>query len=696
MINNLIAHPYVVVNKYPAFRNHLIKKGIVSKTELDKYNIKNVARYLGYKAIKSEIIYYETLPNSVDTFSFRASNPVTQRLGSQLEVMSKFLSSKSNSNQQDFVHNMDDFAERKTDADVFKEKLDYLESNIRRDFNPINPIKELTEAQVNKKIQEIMNTHGAEIVSNDIMDSQHSLNEEIKSFSLETISSVNLAYDKVSSVSTLFAQAESDLIIKNQLKALLDEATGVNDEVVTDVDKTDAAEVSDMVYNRFRYNLNKLDEFLFKLKTGNYKSLVLFKYAQPDPSKPGAYALPFDSKKRILMAVQPKSYREGSLVDTVVHEASHVSSYTLDTTYIGNARGETGSFPSSFEASSRSLKNFFENEKVSNLSTKYILGLAENVETTEQQQYLAHAMLLSSRLTRADTFLKSAEYNAYIIHVLSRAKLMGSRIYFDETVSRSKRSVFGEDNNLDQMILIASLANAMPDSLHPSSGLSIEISPEKSESYIIKPGETLTSIAVKFYGKKKMSTIIYEANKDKFFGSDNVSAGTKLTIPKMVYTVKRGDTLESIALKFYGNNKHNIIYEANKKILSDKDSLPTGEKLIIPKRTYTVKNGETLKTIAMEFYGNTNKHRVIFDANQDKLISLATKYTAKRLVIPEIIYTTKDGDTLKSIARKIYGNKNKNYLIKEANNNLVISNGNIQPNQRLIIPKLDDIHLKHK
>ncbi len=49
------------------------------------------------------------------------------------------------------------------------------------------------------------------------------------------------------------------------------------------------------------------------------------------------------------------------------------------------------------------------------------------------------------------------------------------------------------------------------------------------------------------------------------------------------YTVKKGDTLSGIAKQFYGDaNKYNVIFEANKPMLSHPDKIYPGQNLRIP------------------------------------------------------------------------------------------------------------------
>lgn len=57
------------------------------------------------------------------------------------------------------------------------------------------------------------------------------------------------------------------------------------------------------------------------------------------------------------------------------------------------------------------------------------------------------------------------------------------------------------------------------------------------------------------------------------------------TDDSQLYTVKSGDNLSKIAEHFYNDaNQYNVIFEANKPMLSSPDKIYPGQTLIIPKR----------------------------------------------------------------------------------------------------------------
>jgi len=55
---------------------------------------------------------------------------------------------------------------------------------------------------------------------------------------------------------------------------------------------------------------------------------------------------------------------------------------------------------------------------------------------------------------------------------------------------------------------------------------------ESSKTYVVEEGDTLTSIARRFYGKGTKWTVIYEANRDVLSSPDRLPVGVRLRIPQ--------------------------------------------------------------------------------------------------------------------------------------------------------------------
>ena len=152
--------------------------------------------------------------------------------------------------------------------------------------------------------------------------------------------------------------------------------------------------------------------------------------------------------------------------------------------------------------------------------------------------------------------------------------------------------------------------------------------PRRTRTYIVAQGDTLWTVAGKAYGpgKEGYHRLIAEANRDVLPDPDRIRAGLKLRIPPLpsiaertasserlrdrlrrnagsthrraaaqtqpqraaskTYTVKSGDTLTSIARRLLGSaSAANIekLYLANRDRLRDRDTVPLGVALRIPR-----------------------------------------------------------------------------------------------------------------
>lgn len=121
------------------------------------------------------------------------------------------------------------------------------------------------------------------------------------------------------------------------------------------------------------------------------------------------------------------------------------------------------------------------------------------------------------------------------------------------------------------------------------------------DRYVIKKGDTLEKIASNFNTNKELIKDINDIYYD-----DLVRAGMEIVVPKKsdeyfnFYTIKKGDNLYQIALKY---DVHPELL-ASMNGLNISDYVYSGQEILIPKidfSYYVTKDGDTLKNIATRF-----------------------------------------------------------------------------------------------
>ena len=176
--------------------------------------------------------------------------------------------------------------------------------------------------------------------------------------------------------------------------------------------------------------------------------------------------------------------------------------------------------------------------------------------------------------------------------------------------------------------------------------------------YTVKSGDTLYSIA------KKYNTTVDDIKKTNSLSNNNLSIGKQLKIPNkkeedntLIYTVKSGDTLYNIAKKY--NTTVDSIKNYNN--LSN-NLLGIGQQLKIPSNinvsptylTYKVTSGDTLYSIARIYNTTVDSIKKINNLNSNVLnIGQELKIPTNNTQTNDYTnYTVVSGDSLYSIAKK--------------------------------------------
>ncbi|HEX3776641.1 MAG TPA: LysM domain-containing protein, partial [Polyangiaceae bacterium] len=128
-------------------------------------------------------------------------------------------------------------------------------------------------------------------------------------------------------------------------------------------------------------------------------------------------------------------------------------------------------------------------------------------------------------------------------------------------------------------------------------------------THVVVQGDTLASIAEKYYGKIQYEKFLVDANLLEVEGGSPIVKGMRLEVPSVGHrTVKRGDTWETLAAELLGAaNRSDVLSIANG---SNPWLTPEeGAELIVPYNLRVLVQGsnETLVTIAFKYYGDMNK-----------------------------------------------------------------------------------------
>lgn len=175
-----------------------------------------------------------------------------------------------------------------------------------------------------------------------------------------------------------------------------------------------------------------------------------------------------------------------------------------------------------------------------------------------------------------------------------------------------------------------------------------------TEEYIVQSGDTLYSIANRF-NISVNDLISYNNLPTTILSINQVLRIPRIGPSNILYTVKRGDTLYSIASS-YGTTIDAIKQLNN---LTNND-LSIGQELYIPEGTiigetdfivYEVVRGDTLYSIARKFNTSVDAIRNYNNLTSDTLtISQILQIPVEEIQTENTTYTVKRGDTLYSIA----------------------------------------------
>lgn len=217
-----------------------------------------------------------------------------------------------------------------------------------------------------------------------------------------------------------------------------------------------------------------------------------------------------------------------------------------------------------------------------------------------------------------------------------------------------------------------------------------EETPQYSNTYTVKSGDTLYSIA------KKYNITVDELKTTNNLTTNSLSLGQVLKIPGTsttqpnTHTVLKGESLYSIANK-YGTT----VTELKSLNNLTTNNLSIGQVLLLPAtteessiNTYTVKSGDTLYSIATKYNLSVNDLKELNNLSSNTLSigqTLKIRKTTNDIVTEDYdYYIVKSGDTLYFLANKY------NTTVDEIKNLNNLATNTLSVGQLLKIPNIQD------
>ncbi len=214
---------------------------------------------------------------------------------------------------------------------------------------------------------------------------------------------------------------------------------------------------------------------------------------------------------------------------------------------------------------------------------------------TKSNEVGTHTLGVEFR-TSGESLLKKAAQN---FEVVSEGTVVGGDDQENNNSGNSGSGNSGSANGNSGNSNSGNSANASSGALAWVSGMQGAAGMTGAETviYTVLSGDTLSKIAMKYYGNASMWRKIYEDNRDVIVNPNRIRAGQRIKIylaravqeadasvtNGRTYTVRKGDNLWKIAAQVYGSGwKWRRIYDANRKQIPDTLILHAGQVIVIP------------------------------------------------------------------------------------------------------------------
>lgn len=129
--------------------------------------------------------------------------------------------------------------------------------------------------------------------------------------------------------------------------------------------------------------------------------------------------------------------------------------------------------------------------------------------------------------------------------------------------------------------------------------------------HVVRPRETLASIAQRYYGDPTRETVLVAENGLWMEEGSPITVGTRLVIPWVrYYRVKEGDNWQQLADRFYGHKQRAFLLINANDGRAGRQPEPGAELRVPYPVRHVAERGQTLGDIASLYYGTSTRDRV--------------------------------------------------------------------------------------
>jgi LysM repeat protein len=137
--------------------------------------------------------------------------------------------------------------------------------------------------------------------------------------------------------------------------------------------------------------------------------------------------------------------------------------------------------------------------------------------------------------------------------------------------------------------------------------------------HVVRPGETLASIAEMYYGDARRESVLVAENGLTSEGGSSIVVGLRLSVPTVSYhRVQEGETWAVLATRFYGDPARAFaLIEANRAASGEQPD--PGAELLIPYPVrHVASQSDSLRKLSKTYYGSQKEEKTIRRFNQLK------------------------------------------------------------------------------